>query len=210
MSHVSRILSSAALVAILAGAASATPTPAESAKARIVFREAQQHYKLAEYAQALDGFKETYRLLEDPSLLFNIAQCYRQLNKKEEAIRFFRTFLHDAGDVPDRENVEQTVASLEKALRDEQAANASPPVETPAPPVAPAPVLAPAPASVQASAHPAAREKTPVYKRWWLWTTVAVVAAGAGVGLGLGLTRTPPAPSAATQDGTLHLFSLSY
>jgi tetratricopeptide (TPR) repeat protein len=31
---------------------------------------------------------------------------------------------------------------------------------------------------------------TPVYKRWWLWTTVGlVVAAGVGVGLGVGLTQ---------------------
>jgi hypothetical protein len=28
----------------------------------------------------------------------------------------------------------------------------------------------------------------PLYKRWWLWTTVGIVAAGVGVGLGVGLS----------------------
>ena len=29
--------------------------------------------------------------------------------------------------------------------------------------------------------------KTPIYKKWWLWTTIGVVVVGAGLGLGLGL-----------------------
>jgi hypothetical protein len=42
------------------------------AKARELFKEAQQHYKLGEFQQALDGFKEAFRNFEEPSLLFNI------------------------------------------------------------------------------------------------------------------------------------------
>ena len=203
-----------ALVALSATAHAAST--AERAKARETFRAAQQHYKLAEYAQALDAFKETYRLVEDPSLLFNIAQCYRQLNKKEEAIRFYRTFLHDAPDNGDRASVQQIVAALEKAIKEDSAARAVPPDTTigppnngpPAPPpatvVEPVKPPEPAPVPVVTVAH---AEKTPVYKRWWLWTAVAgVVVVGAGVGLGIGLTRVPAAPSAMTQDGTFHPF----
>ena len=193
---------------------------ADSARAREAFRSAQQHYKLAEYAQALDAFKETYRLIEDPSLLFNIAQCYRQLGKKEEAIRFFRTYLHDAPGNGENEDVKKTIASLEAALKQEQAqkqeaaareaAAAAPPVaETKAPPpaVKPAPSPAPAPTNTLVASAPAHSADKPVYKRWWLWTTVGVVvAAGVGVGLGLALTRTPAAPTATTQDGTFHPF----
>ena len=42
--------------------------------------------------------------------------------------------------------------------------------------------------------HPAPA-RTPLYKRWWLWTTVGVVAAGAGVGLYFGLTANHFAPT---------------
>ena len=198
-----------ALLASLYAVPAPAATTADRARARQLFREAQQHYKLAEYPQALDGFKEVYRILEDPSLLFNLAQCYRQLNRKEDAIRFYRTYLHDATDVADRDSVEQIVAGLEKALRDEQTARAAPPqstIETPAtvaPTTTPAPVT-PAPELTAAPAPPAPQ---PVYKRWWLWTTVVGVAAvGVGVGLGVGLTHTPAGPSASTQDGTFHPF----
>ena len=48
--------------------------------------------------------------------------------------------------------------------------------------------------------------KTPVYKKWWLWTIVGgtvAVGVGLGVGLALGLPRTP---SASTQGGTFEPF----
>lgn len=195
---------------VFGGLSHAAGTPVERSQARDVFRRAQQHYKLAEYSDALDAFKEAYRLIEDPSLLFNIAQCYRQLNKKEEALRFYRTYLHDAGKAGSDHGTEQIIASLEQAIHEEQAArNAQPQATLDSPPPVvptPAPIATPAPAVlVMPAARPA--EKPPVYRRWWLWTTVAaVVVVGAGVGLGIGLTRTPAAPSVATQDGTFHPF----
>jgi tetratricopeptide (TPR) repeat protein len=188
----------------------AAATPTERTQARDVFRRAQQHYKLAEYVEALDAFKEAYRLIEDPSLLFNIAQCYRQLNKKEEALRFYRTYLHDAGKAGIDHGTEQIVASLEQAIKEEQAARNAQPQATLEQP--PPPVLTPAPNEAPATAvlvTPAVRtaDKPPVYRRWWLWTTVAaVVVVGVGVGLGVGLTRTPAAPSVSTSDGTFHPF----
>jgi tetratricopeptide (TPR) repeat protein len=36
----------------------------------------------------------------------------------------------------------------------------------------------------------------PIYKRWWLWTTIGAVAVGAGLGVGLGLGLRKEAPSA--------------
>jgi tetratricopeptide (TPR) repeat protein len=208
------MLTLATLVALVGVAPAATP--AERAKARETFRAAQQHYKLTEYQQALEAFKETYRLVEDPTLLFNIAQCYRQLNKKEEAIRFYRTYLHDAPDDGNRASVEQIIASLEKAIHEENVARATPP-DTTIDGSQPRPVTAPPPATVTSPpAQPVtqpvvvastASDRPPLYKRWWLWTLVGgAVVVGAGVGLALGLTHQPGAPTASTQDGTFHPF----
>ena len=157
-------------------------------KAREAFRVGTQHYKLAEYGEALDNFKEAYRNFEDPTFLFNIAQCQRQLNNKAEAIRFYRNYLIDVPNAPNREEVRQLIAKLEAALATErdaqaaaQAASASPPAA--AAPVAPAVVTAPL---VTAAPPP---RRTPVYKKWWLWTAVGgAVAIGLGVGLGIGLS----------------------
>jgi hypothetical protein len=45
--------------------------------------------------------------------------------------------------------------------------------------------------------------KTPIYKRWWLWTAVGVgvaaVGVGLGVGLGLGLSHAPSSHFGTTQ-----------
>jgi hypothetical protein len=49
----------------------------------------------------------------------------------------------------------------------------------------PAPATA-APQLVTAP-RPPTRRTTPLYKRWWLWSTVGAVAVGLGLGIGLGL-----------------------
>jgi hypothetical protein len=40
---------------------------------------------------------------------------------------------------------------------------------------------------------------TPIYKKWWLWTTLGAVTAtlamGIGLGVGLGIDRSPPGPA---------------
>jgi tetratricopeptide (TPR) repeat protein len=184
-------------------------TGEDKAKARQAYRRGAQHYDLGEYREALANFKEAYREYEEPTFLFNIAQCHRQLNEHELAIRFYRTYLNRLPGAPNREEVRTTIAKLELTMAEEKAAKSAPPQGTmPAPEAghaaAPEPAVAapsPAPAaSVEVVAAPP--RKTPVYKKWWLWTTIGVVvAAGVGVGLGVGLTR-DRTPSASTDLGT--------
>ncbi len=52
----------------------------------------------------------------------------------------------------------------------------------------PRPSLALAPPLVAEKPAPRA---TPLYKKWWLWTTIAVAAAGTAIGLGVGLSSSP-------------------
>ncbi len=173
------------LLALLLFAGSARAD--DKAKAREAFRVGTQHFKLGEYEQALDSFKEAYRNFESPVFLYNIAQCERQLNHKQEAIRFYRQYLADAKDATNRDEVQGIINKLQSALDEERAAQAKPPQG----PIEPAPTTTTPPpttnaATLTASAPPPA-EKTPVYKKWWLWTAVGVVAVGVGVGLGVGL-----------------------
>jgi tetratricopeptide (TPR) repeat protein len=77
---------------------------------------------------------------------------------------------------------------------------APPPATTAPPPATTAPPPStPPPAATTTSGPPALtatapEKKTPVYKKWWLWTAVGVVAVGAAVGVGLavGLQPSPP------------------
>ena len=186
-----------------AGVVRADGSDADRNKAREAYQSARQHYNLGEFAEALKDFKEAYRNYEDPSFLFNIGQCERQLGHKQEAVRAYRAYLRNAGEVPNRDEVTKIVAMLDKAIADEASARRQPSQETLPPTGETNRALEPQPqaTTLTASAPPPAA-KTPVYKKWWLWTAVGVVAAGAAVGLGVGLTRTPAAPTANTDFGT--------
>jgi hypothetical protein len=180
-------------------------------RARELFKSGSQHFKLGEYGEALTAFKEAYRNFEDPTILFNIAQCHRQLNQKPEAIRFYRTYLSELPKAPNRDEVRQLIAMLETALAQETAARTVPPSGTlgtpprndaeprPEPSVTPATIESP-----RADVVRAAPTRTPVYKKWWFWTAVGgavVVAVGVGVGVGLALSPGPSAPSVTPMDG---------
>src|SRR5690349_2295181 len=80
------------------------------------FTRGARHYDLGEFKEALDAFKEAYRLQEDPALLYNIAACYRQLGDRHAALRTYKTYLAKFPDVPNRDRVRVFIAELEKAI----------------------------------------------------------------------------------------------
>ena len=190
-------------------------------KARDAFRLGSQHYALGEYKEALAAFKEAYRNFEDPSFLFNIAQCERQLDQRADAIRAYRMYLVTAPEATNRDEVRGLIARLEHEVAEEHATKAAPPpgVQPPgvavaheqAPPTAAASSAAPASSTTPAlilSAAPARRHETPTYKKWWVWTLVGVaVAGGAAAGLAIAFTRNGGStPTANTSFGTASPF----
>jgi tetratricopeptide (TPR) repeat protein len=183
---------------------------ADKEKAREYYRRAIQHYNLAEYSEALEQFKSAYREVEDPTLLFNIGQCHRQLDDKKQAVRFFRSYLRELPDAPNHEEVRQLIAGLESAIAAQEPPK---PAETP-PPITLESSPSPEPAAQPAVSSPAPLEATapaprkPVYKRWWLWTVVGVVVVGgAAVGLAVGLTA-PSTQKVEVSNGTFRPFGL--
>jgi tetratricopeptide (TPR) repeat protein len=195
-------------------------------EAREAARKAAIRYEIGEFKEALELFKEAYKSFDEPSLLFNIAQCYRQLDDKVNAVRIYRSYLIKLPKAPNRDEVRSIIAKMEKLIQEEQSTRNAPPEGTlrapnttearpsPAPlskpPVAarpaPPPPVAAQPLTVTAT-RPSA--PTPIYKKWWLWTAVgAVVVTGVGLGLGLGLTAggSAPAPTAPTTFGTARPF----
>jgi hypothetical protein len=160
--------------------------------------------------QAIPEYNAAYRLLKDPALLFNRAECLRKVGQGKLAVYDYRKFLEEMPSAPNRKLVESRIAAL-----DPDAPRAAPTVETRAivqaplfetPAPAPAPPPAPAPALHAASLRmplPAAEPPPPVVRaepspmviaapapapapssdsRAWIWLSVAaaVVAASAG------------------------------
>ena len=168
--------------------------------ARTAYRAAAKHYDLGEYQDALASFKEAYRNYEDPSFLFNIGQCQRMLGQNVEAVRSFRAYLHQPNPA-NRTQVEELITKLQSEIDAQEAAKNQPPEGT-MHPVEPTHAVEPAPAAATVvTARPAETRRTPIYKKWWLWTAVGVVAVGVAVGVGVGVTQ-KPFPSGSTTDGT--------
>lgn len=82
------------------------------------FTEADQNYKLQEFEKALEQFSELYRLTHEPILLFNIAQCHRQMEHLEEALKGYKFFLQEfSGDPELRKSAESRITELEVAIQ---------------------------------------------------------------------------------------------
>jgi iron complex outermembrane receptor protein len=188
----------AVLVAALLMSTTAQARPTEDPKRA----EAREHYEaglarfnLREYDSAIAEFEAAYRLRPDPVFLYNLAQANRLGDHPEQAIHFYRAFLRANPHAPNRHEVEQRIADGEKLLA-AKSQMAHPPdhtleptehaAEPSAPPSATPLVVAPAQSPALDLKAPPPK---PLYKKWWLWTTVAgVVVAGAAVGLAVGLT----------------------
>jgi tetratricopeptide (TPR) repeat protein len=171
--------------------ATATIAHAEDrARARRAFAEGRQHFDLGEYEQALESFKTAYRNYEEPTFLFNIAQCQRQLGNKEEAVAFYRKYLSKQPAAPNRADVQSNIDKLNAAIaaeREAKTAKTAPPPPEPEP--RPIPDRTLGGDSGQVVARAGQPERTPLTKKWWLWAGIggAVVAVALGVGLGVGL-----------------------
>jgi tetratricopeptide (TPR) repeat protein len=94
-------------------------SPTTEAKAR--YDSGTGHYNLAEYKEALQDFKEAYRLIRHPALIFNIAQCYRQLNDPDQAVIFYRAFRREAPNAPNRADIDRLIGEMERAVQEKRA-----------------------------------------------------------------------------------------
>jgi tetratricopeptide (TPR) repeat protein len=204
-----RLLWAVAVLAMTVGLAHADSRDV----AREAFQEGTRQFDIGNIKAALDAFKKAYLNFEDPAILFNIAQCERQLGDKAEALRTYKIYLRKVAASSQRAQVEKIVADLQAAIDQEKAAasraptgtltpEAIAPAPTPAPPPsAPQPEssVPPSPATETAASTPAVASAPhadkPVTKKAWFWGVVAggaVVVAGAiTLGVVLGSRHNP-------------------
>ena len=157
MAVVVRIVALVMVVVLVAPRAFAA-TPEGNAQAREHFQKGQVHYDLKEYGPALEQFKNAYRYLQDPVLLYNIAQCHYYLEQYDEALGFYRDYLRRVPNAANKSAVERKIQDAEKRLA---SAPKSPP-PAPAPPaMAPPPVGVAAPPAPKPPASVAKPEPSP-------------------------------------------------
>ena len=119
-------------------------------------------YRLGRYEEAVAAFRRAYEIKADARLLFDIAECYREVGSVDQALFYYDRYLVGWPDAFDRAEVEEKVAALEAkrgspAPRTMVAHRRHPLMITEAPPSKP-------------------RQAPRPWQRWWFWTVV-----GAGV-----------------------------
>lgn len=64
---------------------------------------------------AVPEFTKAYQLLKDPALLFNRAECLRQIGNDKQAVKDYEQFLAEMPAAPNRATIEARIASLRGA-----------------------------------------------------------------------------------------------
>ncbi len=87
------------------------PDPVVAAKARS--KQGTNYYNLNRFKDALAEYEAAYLAVPDSALLYNIAQCHNKLGNRKEALGFYKTYLRNAPDAPNRTQVNKRIADLE-------------------------------------------------------------------------------------------------
>jgi tetratricopeptide (TPR) repeat protein len=88
-----------------------------TARAKEAFAAGQQLYKAGRYAEAVARFEAAYAAKPHPSIFFNIAKSWEQLDEVAKALRAFKDYLRADPDAQDKQSVEDSIANLERKLR---------------------------------------------------------------------------------------------
>jgi hypothetical protein len=91
----------------------AGPSPETLATSKQHFTQGNRHYDLGHYQDALGEFEAAYMAVPDPAFLFNIAQCHRKMGHDKEAVGFYKNYLHNAPNAPNRADVQKRIQELE-------------------------------------------------------------------------------------------------
>jgi tetratricopeptide (TPR) repeat protein len=146
-------------------AAPATPQETEMQMHRAL---GHRLYRLGRYEEAVAAFRRAYEVKADARLLFDIAECYRELGAVDQALFYYDRYLAAWPDAFDHAEVDEKVAALENmrgsgARTAPRAARRRPQLTITEPP----------PSKPRPTTH--------AWQRWWFWTAI-----GVGVLAGLG------------------------
>jgi tetratricopeptide (TPR) repeat protein len=144
---------------------------AKNRAARAHFLRAEKAFNLAKFTEALAAYEAAYEIRPLPALLFNIAQCHRNLGDHERAIFFYRRYITLEPRSKNREVVLDLIAEQEQEQERDRVARV--PLATPVPPPAPPPTVPLGPAEAADRSG-----DTPLYRRWWVWAVAGAVAVG--------------------------------
>jgi tetratricopeptide (TPR) repeat protein len=94
--------------------------PQAAQRARERFQAGMEHFQAHRYRDAIHEFELAASLVPSADIWFNIARAWEELGEYEPAIEYYRRYLRDRVDPPDRQRVEQHIAELEERMEAER------------------------------------------------------------------------------------------
>lgn len=91
----------------------ARDNPETVARAKAHFAQGNRQYELKHFQEALVEFEAAYLAVPDPVFLYNSAQCHRRMGHDHEALDFYRSYLRNAPEAPNRAEVNKRIQELE-------------------------------------------------------------------------------------------------
>jgi hypothetical protein len=160
------------LLACLGAGAARAQTAKDQARAQ--WEQGSVEYTLGHYAEAARRYEQAYRFVQDPALLFNLAQADRMAGQIDQAILAYRSYLRASPPgAADRELAKKWVAQLEASRGPAGTRALALGAPTPPMPNTPGTLI-----GVEPSSPAAAPAAAPAGHRWWLWGLVGVAVVG--------------------------------
>lgn len=107
------------------------PSKDQLEAAKKAFGEGKALYEEGKFAEAVEKFKESYRLSRNPLLLYNIGFSLDQAGQRDKALFYYRKFLSDApANAAQRKDVTKRVEVIEKEKLEADLNGTSTPTET--------------------------------------------------------------------------------
>jgi tetratricopeptide (TPR) repeat protein len=90
-------------------------------QAKALFAKGEEHFKVGEFEQALEAYKESYKLSKAPLLLLNMGQCQVKLKQYAEAKHSYEALLREDPNTPYRVEVEEKIVEMDRLIAEEKA-----------------------------------------------------------------------------------------
>jgi len=97
------------------------------AEAKKAYMDGTKYYNLGDFTKAIENYKKAYEFKPDAVFLYNIAQSYRLSNDFTQALFFYKSFLRNLPDAPNRAEVERRITEMEDAQAKAKATANAPP-----------------------------------------------------------------------------------
>lgn len=90
-------------------------------RARLHNQMAKKLFNLGLFQEAAEEYEKAYRAKPAPAFLFNLAQCYKRISRKdtiEKAIFYFKSYINNEPETLMRPDIEKEIAKLERELKE--------------------------------------------------------------------------------------------